>query len=270
MNDETENNSASADPGDLYSHTCQLARSTNGNDIAALYRRLSDASFLEQLDSTDAYDGPAVHLRVAGVMQTLAENSTIQAEALLLYLTQSSVYLAERARVELLIQALVKIRPAPAEAVAFWEKHFQPEDGYTPITVWALLNNGSEPAIALFERKMLDVNFPETEREYWLKAEVLQHRNDLSLLQACNRLLESSLEEQYRLLLIDVIFDYQPDDWYGARYRYKPPPREHASKEAIDELRALGYKSLQTQPLIKHQQKMVKQVLRDIDEGNRS
>lgn len=264
MSDKTNNN-ASEDPNVLYSHTCKLARSTKENELASLRTSLTNTALLAKLDSTEAYEGPAVHLRVAGVMQILAENSSPLAWNILIELTNSPAFLEHRARVELLIQALVPIKPAPREAVDFWERHFQPEDGYSSVTVWALLDNGSEPAIALFEKKMLDSMFPETEREYWLTAVVLQHRNDLPLLQACDRMLDSSLEEPYRLLLVDVLFDYKPDDWYGARYWYKPPPRNDATPDALEQLRALAQKALETQPLAKSRQEKVNQLIQDID-----
>jgi hypothetical protein len=265
MSDSMKNNAPSEDPNVMYSHACQLARSTKENELASLHTLLTDKALLAKLDSAEAYEGSAVQLRVAGVMQILAESSSPLAWNILIALTNSPAFLEHRARVELLIQALVQIKPAPRQAVEFWEKHFQPEDGYSSVTVWALLDNGSEPAIALFERKMPDADFPETEREYWLTAVVLQHRNDLPLLQACVRLLESSLEESYRLLLVDVLFDYKPDKWYGAGHWYKPPPREKAATEALEQLRALGQKALETQPLTDSQQKKVNLFIQDID-----
>jgi hypothetical protein len=156
MSDSMKNNAPSEDPNVMYSHACQLARSTKENELASLHSLLTDKALLAKLDSAEAYEGPAVRLRVAGVMQILAESSSPLAWNILIALTNSPAFLEHRARVELLIQALVQIKPAPRQAVEFWEKHFQPEDGYSSVTVWALLDNGSEPAIALFERKMPD------------------------------------------------------------------------------------------------------------------
>jgi len=253
------------DRGVLYSQACQLARSMQESDLQVLKARLTDKAFLAKLDSSKEYEGQPTRLRVAGVLQILSENPSPSAQKVLLSLTMSPVFLEHRARVDLLIQALVSIRPSPQQAVVFWDKHFQPEDGYSGVTVWALLDNGSVPAIGLFEEKMVDVRFPETERQYWLTACVLQHRNDLPLLQACERLLGSRLEEPYRLLLVDVLFDYKPDEWYGARHWYKPPPRAKASKGALEQLRVVGRKALESQPLSKVQQEKIKLVLRELD-----
>jgi len=249
----------------LYSQACQLARSMQDSDFKTLQVWLTDSTFLTKLDSAQAYEGQAIRLRVAGILQVLSENPSPSAQKVLLLLTTSIAFLEHRSRVDLLIQALVQIRPAPQQAVVFWDNHFQPEDGYSGVTVWALLDNGSAPAIALFEKKMLDVRFPETERQYWLTACVLQHRNDLLLLQACERLLASRLEEPYRLLLVDVLFDYKPDDWYGAGHWYKPPPRAKAAKEALEQLRVVGRKALESQPLSRIQQEKVRLVMRELD-----
>ncbi len=250
----------------LYSQACQLARSIQESDLQILQARLTDKAFLTKLDSAKDYEGQPTRLRVAGVLQILAENQSPAAPKLLLSLTTSSVFLGHRARVDLVIQALVQIKPAPQQAVVFWDKHFQPEDGYSGVTVWALLDNGSAPAIALFEKKMLDVRFPETERRYWLTACVLQHRNDLPLLQACERLLASRLEEPYRLLLVDVLFDYKPDEWYGAGHWYRPPLRGKATIEALKQLDTLGRKVLQNKPLSRLQRQQVQLVLREVEE----
>jgi len=235
------------------------------SDFLTLQVWLTDRAFLSNLDSAQAYEGQAIRLRVAGILQVLSENPSPSAQKVLLSLTTSPVFLEYRSRVDLLIQALVQIRPAPQQAVVFWDKYFQPEDGYSGVTVWALMDNGSVPAITLFEKKMVDVRFPETERQYWLTAPVLQHRNDLPLLQACERLLNSHLEEPYRLLLVDVLFDYQPYEWYGARHWYKPPPRAKASKEALAQLRVIGRKALDSQPLSSIQQEKVRLVMRELD-----
>ena len=253
------------DPKALYSQTCQLARSEREVDLQVLRDRLTDGAFLAKLDSAEAYEGRAIRLRVAGVLQVLSENQSPPARAILLSLTTAPVFLGHPARVELLIQALVQIRPAPQQAVTFWDRHYQPEDGYTGVTVWALLDNGTEPAVALFERKVVDARFPETERRYWLTGPVLQHRNDLPLLVVCGRLLGSGLEEPYRLLLVDVLFDYQPEEWYGAGHWYRPPARAKASREALEQLRVVGRRALEGQPLSGLQKEKVALVLKEID-----
>ncbi len=229
---------------DLYGSSCNLARSSFENDMLRLESRLSNRVFLHSLDSEEAYSGPVVRLHVAGILQILSENDCDSARGLLLKLTHSQVFLEHRARVELLIRSLIPIRPSPKEVIEFWDKHFLPEDGYSSITASALLENGSEPAISLFEIKIKDSRFPKTEREFWLTGLVLQYRNDINLLQACDRLMDSDLEDDYQSLLLEVLFDYRPNKWYGAGYRYKPPPREEAEIQALKMLQILGEKIL--------------------------
>lgn len=264
MNNDKKKN---ADKGNqvLYSHACQLARSNQESDLQILQARLIDQNFLSRIDSAEDYEGQPKRLRLAGILQILAENHHPAASKVLLSLTTSPTFLDHPARVDLLIQALARIKPAPQEAVAFWDKYCQPEDGYSSITIWALLDNGSTPAISLFEKKMVDASFPQTERRYWLTACVLQHRNDLPLLQACERLLNSRLEEEYRLLLVDVLFDYKPDEWYGPGHWYKPPPRAKATKEALHQLQIVGKKALETQPLSDKQKEVIYIVIKELD-----
>lgn len=253
------------DPGVLYKNACQLARSTRNDELSKLAQWLADPAFYAKLDSEEEYEGPCERLRIAGILQILAESLTPISHKILLELTKSLPYLGHRARIDLLIQALVLIKPAPQESVQFWDKYCQPEDGFTPITIRALLDNGSEPAVNLFYKKMLEKGFPETEREFWLTALVLEHRNDLPLLMICKRLLGSVLEEKYRLMLIDVLFDYLPDKWYGAGYWYKPPVRSIATNDSMEQLRSLGIMALQSQHLNQRQRMKIQQVMQEVE-----
>lgn len=36
----------------------------------------------------------------------------------------------------------------------FWGDHFHPDDGFTPTTVTALVDNGSAPALGLLEKEL--------------------------------------------------------------------------------------------------------------------
>lgn len=251
---------------DLYMDSCLLARSNEEKDLHELELRLCTREFLNNLDSEEAYSGPAIRLRVAGILQILCHNTSKSARRLLLNLTSSTTFMAHRARVELLVRSLVLFEPAPTEVIEFWDQHFQPEDGYSSVTAGILLENGSEPAISLFEKKLKNVNFPATEREFWITGLVLQHRNNFNLLRACSRLLESSLEKEYKLLLVDVLFDYKPGKWYGAGYRYKPPPRSQADKQSLCLLNQIGEKVLNTQPLKRSQKRKIQDVIKNLSD----
>lgn len=253
------------DPNALYKEACRLARSSTPGDLANLQAWITNDPFLNKIDTEEDYHGDPMRLRIAGILQILAENSAPAAAEVLLALTKSKIFLSHPARIELLIQALVEVRPSPQEAVAFWEKYCQPNDGFSSVTVGALLENGSPPAVALFEKKIQESGFRADERRSWLKSNVLIHRNDLPLLQACQRLFQSSLEDQFRLLLIDVLADYKPDEWYGPGYWYKPPPREEASKEAKTQLLSLLKEVSKHQPMPDAQREQVRRTIRELE-----
>jgi len=158
MPDQVIKTTALEDPKDLYSQACQLARSMQDSDLQILKARLTDRAFLAKLDSAEAYEGQAIRLRVAGVLQIISENPSPSAQKVLLLLTTSPAFLEHRSRVDLLIQALVQIRPAPQQAVVFWDQHFQPEDGYSGVTVWALLDNGSRRRCWTYGSRRPNVN----------------------------------------------------------------------------------------------------------------
>ncbi len=104
----------------------------------------------------------------------------------------------------------------------------------------ALTRNGTEPAIALLEKKLVDPAFEEEERVWWMRTAILTRRNDLGLLRACQRLLKGNLPEGLRPELVAVLFDYRPVEWHGPDDGYPPPKAETAGKETSQLLLAIG------------------------------
>ena len=51
------------------------------------------------------------------------------------------------------------------EVVAFWDAHSQPDDGFGNVTIAALIENGSPPALQLFVSKLLDCATAASHRE---------------------------------------------------------------------------------------------------------
>jgi len=74
------------------------------------------------------------------------------------------------------------IRPAPPEVISFWDRHCQELDGYTPITIPTLVENGSDPALELFEKKMVGDEHEQFYKRQWIYEEILPRRNAAPLL----------------------------------------------------------------------------------------
>lgn len=258
---------ASDDPKTLQGAALTLARSGKPGDHGELARRLALESFLLRLDTAKAYEGLPDSLRLRRVLEGLRTNETPSAGEALVALTRAPVFRDESGREELLIRALDSVRPSPPEAIAYWDDHSQPDDGVTLKTIEALLNNGSPPALALFERKVLDPAHPLEDKTAWFRGYVLLHRNDVPLLETCESLIRNaSLDEDVRRSLAEALFDYRPAEWFRPATFVNPPPRSALDFEGRAVLRRLGEWLLASKLPSETQRKVIEGVLEEIRE----
>jgi hypothetical protein len=212
--DEQQTVAHGTDPKALVHAAQVLASSDDPLDHRALATAFADEGFLARLDDDGAYQGRINQLRVARVLRTLCKKVDASRAAVLVGLTGSATFLAQDLRIDLLIKACASVRPSPPEIVAFWDAHCQPEDGFGNLTIAALIDNGSPPALELFVTKLLDAAHPEDDRVEWLRQNVLPHRHDVDLVRACRQVLARGLQPPLDLALVQVIFDYRPEEWY--------------------------------------------------------
>ncbi len=230
----------SKDPKELVWAAQKLASSPEQSDQEMLRHFLTMETFLSRLDSPEDYRGPSARLRIGRVLKTLSNNKAPGAQETLIRLTQDQTFLKNWARVDNLIWAVAAIRPAPPQVIKFWDDHCQPEDSFMHLTIQALVKNGSEPAMALLEKKIADLRFAEEDKLWWMRTAILSHRHDLPLLKSCERMLWQSLPTNLHLGLIESLFTYKPDEWYGADHYYSPPPLPEASLPVLNQLRKIG------------------------------
>ncbi len=234
------------------------ARSDEPARHADLLKQLESPEVLDGLDSEEDYANSAkFRLRVQQVLEALARNPAPTARSTFLALTRSEAFTAHDERIMSLVRASVSICPAPPALVAFWDTYSQPEDGFTPSTITVLIDNGSPPALDLFERKMADPTHEDDDKTAWMRTRVLSHRNDVALLLACERLLQRGLPEHLRPLLVDVLFDYRPGEWFRPASSVSAPPLESASPEALDHLLKIGVLALTKVRLSEEQRSVV-------------
>lgn len=232
--------STSEDPWELNDAAKALAKGSDPIGHAAVATALVSSHFLTNLDSEEEYAGDSRHLRLASLLKVLAENETQSAHEILLRASESSVFCDNPARIDLMIDALTFIRPAPPRAITFWDKYSQPEDGFVERTIRQISENGSDPAIALLEKKLTSRDFEEEDRAWWIRRHVLGLRDNVTMLNACMRMLQGSLEEALRPGLVEVLFDYQPKAWYRPHDVPAAPDRSNASREALELLYLIG------------------------------
>jgi hypothetical protein len=222
-----------------------LAASSDAAELAELREKLGSKAFLDALDDPPSLLGPPEFLLLAGVMEELAQNDAIRlTHPLLVSLCDDPVFPAATARADLLIVALACVRPAPPAAIAFWDRHCQPLDGFANLTARALVANHSAPAMALFEQKLRDAGHAESTRASWVRRNVVPHRDEPEVLACCERLLGGGLSPALELVLIDALFDYQPDAWYGPDGGPEPPDPLVSTEPARDTLLRIAEKAL--------------------------
>lgn len=251
---------------ELSAYARLLARSTKANDHNELRKWLTSAQFLGRLDGPERYQGAPGKLRLSEVLRELSANRAPTAEALLVALTRAADFVVEPLRVDLLIRACVPLRPAPPEVVEFWDQYWMPDDGYSHLTAPAVCDNGSTSALALLEKKMGDGAHSDDDKRVWMVTGIMMHRNEEAMLDTCERLLHGGLPERLRPMLVDVIFDYKPMEWFRPATVLVPPDRKQASAAARARLLRIGEYCLRTIPLTEHQREVVRAVLKEIEE----
>jgi hypothetical protein len=263
MQNDVDSTGRSPDPRELLASALALARSNRAADHQQLLSMLWSADFLSKLDSPAEYAQTGRRLRISMVLDALAHNPAPSAANTLVSLTERGPFLDSAERVDFLITACAAIRPSPSQVIRFWDAHCQPDDGYEHLTMEAIFENGSEPAMELMERKMSDPRHSDDSKLHWMRAGIVPHRNDVPLLRACERLLTRGLPVNLRPALVDVLFDYRPE-WYKPAHPYLPPERRQASPEAKDEMRRLARLAFSAVALTAEQKAAIEKAMSEI------
>ncbi|HET9959409.1 MAG TPA: hypothetical protein VFQ61_33190 [Polyangiaceae bacterium] len=255
---------AETDPKQMLRSALTLARGQEPAAHDELLLSLQSLEFLERLDSPAEYQMASKYrLRVTQILEALARNPAPTARHVLVELTASDVFLAHDERIIVLIRASVFLRPPAPPVVDFWDRHSQPDDGFTPTTIPVLVENGSPPALNLLESKLADPAHEDQDKISWFRTTILCHRNDLELLLMCERALGHGLPASLRPALVEVLFDYRPEEWFRPVSSYSPPPLANASTAALLRLQQLGFYALQSVNLDSNQRQAVGVRLRE-------
>jgi hypothetical protein len=220
-----------------------LAASALVSDHRSLAELLASEEFLYRLDSPEEYLAPPRRLRLARVMRTLMDNPAPSACQILEALTKEGGFLEMEQREFLLIQALVVIRPASPTAVLFWDRNSQSDSPYLTVTIFALADNGTPPALQLLETKMADAEIESDLKISWMRRPILIHRNEAPMLESCGRILQGPMSPELRPFLVEALFDYQ-SEWYRTKPPLPPPPARMDAR-ARERLRVIGEHALQ-------------------------
>ncbi len=246
-----------------------LLEMANGDKsrLQELQRRLLDPAVLDVLDSEADYETEMPEdLYVAGLIQALMDRGDAPAQKVLSQLTLAPVWVEQDARIELLVQALATVRPATPDAIVFWDKYSQPEDGFANLTMDACIANGSAPAIDLVGRKLIDSKHSVEERSGWLYSSVVPHRNDEALLAMLDALMGSAVDAELKAVIVDVIFDHRPEEWYSIHTQVFPPPHSELSAQSAAIVLRLADRLLQSDTLTEQQREAVVATKKQIED----
>lgn len=250
---------SSNDPAEVVQAALLLARDVEPDGHKTLAAGLQSLKFLDRLDSDEEYLDLGGIVRVNRIVEALAENRTGSAHDVLVELTESKTFLVESRRTDFLIAAVAVIKPSPPDVIRFWDAYCKPLDGFTPLSIQAMVTNGSDPAIELLERKMLDPKHDDMDKIDWMRYMILPHRHDLPLLNCCERLLKGALPDSLRMPLVEALFDYRPEEWYGDDDIEEPPPAAARSRESLLVRKSIGALALNTVEMSDELKKIVEQ-----------
>jgi hypothetical protein len=227
----------SRDPKLLANTAAEFAASDQVADQTVLARALNSEDFLGRLNTPREYDTLITkQLRVAKAIRVLRDSQHAVSKQTLVTLAQGGTFIdGNWRRQELLVRALVTVRPASPPAIKYWDEQSQPAAVNRHVTIEMLCENGTEPAMALLERKLIDPTQETVYKVSWVRAFMLPHRNDLALLQACERMIAGSLPLPLRYTVLEMLCDYD-ERWYPCCYHPKPPPRVLIQRDAKEVL----------------------------------
>lgn len=204
----------SEDGRELQRAAVAFAQERSPNAISFLLQCLLNEGFLGRLDTPESYQQTFNMLRLARVVRNLMDNRIPEVDRLLLSLTGSPLYRSNALRIQLLIRALAVIQPSPDVAIAYWRMYAEPGGVLVYDVVEALCDNRSDPAIALLEQVFANPAHDRFEKQSWMREIILPIRDDPRIVLMCEKLVRQVLEAQLKVDLLEVMFDYQPDDWY--------------------------------------------------------
>lgn len=231
------------DRGELYDAALKAAASTDPAEHQALRSRLPTQHVLDMLDTRAEYEKPPKTLNIAGVIKQVMDNRTPVADETLNALASNDLFVSILPRQHLMIMAMVVVRPASKEAVDLWRRHSQPKSPYKHVSMDAMADNGTEPAIALFEEVMATPAHTHDNKILWMRDPILRHRDNPIMLLMCERLLTQSLAVEIRPHLVSALFEHR-EQWYLSCDPPEPPELASTPTPGKLTLRRIGEHAL--------------------------
>jgi hypothetical protein len=225
-------------PDELGDALNALVREKSSGALDHWVKFMQDPRFLQRLDPDPRY--PFRRERLERVLEPIARLPAAKANQMLLNLSVDKGILEEPERLDALMRSCGHVRQPSDKLLDFLDQQAVPDSWQANGIVAILARMRSDAACRRIEKRFLA---PETEygRKFaWLTHELLEVRNDRAIVALLGRLLKASAKDaELRDLVVLATFDYRPTEWYDVRrlpIYPKPPARNEASTEALDDL----------------------------------
>lgn len=227
------------EPITLTLEAIELAKSGKEESHRKLRAQLVDEEYILSLNTEDQYFRmPPEYLQLHFIMEALLKNTSAWGVGTIDLLASSPLYQDSGSRKSLLISTSGKMSSAPLGIQVFWKNNIHPDSADLDASISALVSNGSTEAIAIFENTLRENEYEEDYVVAWLQESVLTHRQDFALLEASERLFGAeSWASDLKVVLIEVLFEYRPEFWYGIMEN--EPPRPPQRDDMSDDVREI-------------------------------
>ncbi|MBI2690108.1 MAG: hypothetical protein HYX27_27700 [Acidobacteria bacterium] len=215
-----------------------LAESETRDAILTLARALRVPGFLARLEGSDGETtNDATNL--ADVFIALTEHPTDASGRLCELIYSEESFRELPARINPLLRALGAVKPVTPRAAEIFRE--TSAAGFAQVNGPILIGNGEPVALAIFA-EIISGDWVES----YVKVDILHRsilavRDRVPIIQMCDRLLRSNLDEEVCAGIAETLYDYRSKDWFGpAMYAPKPPDWNQAPDAALEALLRLG------------------------------
>jgi len=231
------------DPQRLEAAAIAIAASNDSAAIALLGKHLGERSLLKRLDPA----GGVLHL--GRVFRKLAENPSPATAALCVALAENEEFTAEPSRLNFLLNALAAVRPVSDEAAAVFRDTSQSD--YLEVNGPLLAKNASPRALEVLAELFGDEELDAAQRVSIAHWGLLPVRTNADVAAMCARVMKApELSHKVQIAILESLYDYQPQEWFGKRGVQPVPPLWKSAPAATRQvLTSLGTISLERKDL---------------------